>query len=136
MSLVEPAGIHHLRLTVTDLDRSCVFCQNLPGFAVAVESEGPAYPVCTDPARLCDGVAFETNGMLFELHPVAAATNWFDAERVGLDHFSFSAPSTDELSLMTGRLDDLDIAHGQVAGLDSLGIAMLSFSDPDKPTRN
>ncbi|MFE9328860.1 hypothetical protein ACIHDR_48690 [Nocardia sp. NPDC052278] len=100
MFLVESAGIHHLRLTVTDVDHSCVFYQNLQAFAGAVQSEGPVDPVRTDSPRLYDGVVFETDGMLFELHPVASVINWFGSERVGLDDFRFSVRLNDESSLM------------------------------------
>ena len=41
---IAPAGIHHLRLTVTDVRRSREFYTGLLGFQVAVESPPPGDP--------------------------------------------------------------------------------------------
>lgn len=133
MSLIETTGIHHVRLTVTDLSRSRTFYQEVLGFTVVAESAGdPADPqVRADPAQLYGGVVFQTNGILLGLRPVAAASDRFDSGRVGLDHLSFSVSSIGELSQVAMRLDDAGIVHGEVTDLDLFGIAILSFSDPD-----
>ena len=133
MGMIETTGIHHLRLTVTDLDRSRAFYQDVLGFDVAVESQGdPADPaVRSDPARFYGGVVFQTNGMLIGLRPVAEKNDRFDSERVGLDHLSFTVTSPDDLTKAAARLAEAGIEHGEVIELDNLGIAILSFSDPD-----
>ncbi len=133
MTLLDTAGIHHIRLTVTDLDRSRTFYRDVLGFEIAVESAGsPDDPaVRNDPAQFYGGVVFQTNGMLFGLRPVAARSDRFDSERVGLDHLSFTVASVAELDAAAQRLDDADIEHGKVTELPGLGIAILSFSDPD-----
>lgn len=133
MTIVETTGIHHVRLTVTDLDRSKAFYRDVLGFAIAAESPGsPEDPqVRTDPAQLYGGVVFQTNGMLFGLRPVAAPTDRFDSERVGLDHLSFTVPSVDDLTRTATRLTEAGIEHGEVTPLAAFGIAILSFSDPD-----
>jgi catechol 2,3-dioxygenase-like lactoylglutathione lyase family enzyme len=89
--LIETTGLHHVRLTVTDLERSRAFYSDVLRFEVAAESPGsPEDPeVRADPAQLYGGVAFQTNGMLFGLRPVADTGDQFLAERVGLDHLSF-----------------------------------------------
>jgi glyoxylase I family protein len=49
-----PTGdIHHLRLTVTDLDRSRQFYTGLLGFEVAVESPPPGDPAAAEVFRSC-----------------------------------------------------------------------------------
>ncbi len=133
MTIVETTGIHHIRLTVTDIDRSKAFYRDVLGFEIAVESPGrPEDPqVRTDPAQFYGGVVFQTNGMLFGLRPVAEPTDKFDSERVGLDHLSFAAPSLDDLNRTAARLAEAEIEHGEVTPLHGLGIAILSFSDPD-----
>ncbi|WP_330252288.1 VOC family protein [Nocardia sp. NBC_00565] len=133
MTIVETTGIHHVRLTVTDLDRSKAFYRDVLGFAIAAESPGsPEDPqVRTDPAQLYGGVVFQTNGMLFGLRPVAAPTDRFDSERVGLDHLSFTVPSVDDLTRTAARLAEAGVEHGEVTPLEAFGIAILSFSDPD-----
>ncbi|NNH73221.1 VOC family protein [Nocardia uniformis] len=130
---MDTTGIHHIRLTVTDIERSCAFYRDVLGFAIAAESSSsPDDPqVRNDPAQLYGGVVFQTNGMLFGLRPVAAADDHFDSERVGLDHLSFTVSSADELSAAAARLDDADIEHGEITTLEQFGIVILSFSDPD-----
>jgi glyoxylase I family protein len=106
MALIETTGIHHVRLTVTDLERSRAFYRDVLGFEVAAESAGsPDDPtVREDPAQLYGGVVFQTNGMLFGLRPVADAGDRFVSERVGLDHLSFTVSSRNAL-VARDRLD-------------------------------
>lgn len=133
MALLDTTGIHHLRLTVTDIDRSRTFYRDILGFAVVAESpDRPDDPaVRADPARFYGGVVFETNGMLFGLRPVAEADDRFVSERTGLDHLSFAVPSIDDLTAAAMRLSEAEIEHGEIRELPALGIAILSFSDPD-----
>jgi catechol 2,3-dioxygenase-like lactoylglutathione lyase family enzyme len=57
MCMIEISGLHHLRLTVTNLERSKEFDSELIGFEVAAESPGtPEEPaVRNDPAQLYAG---------------------------------------------------------------------------------
>jgi catechol 2,3-dioxygenase-like lactoylglutathione lyase family enzyme len=133
MALIHTSGIHHLRLTVTDLARSRRFYSDVLGFEVAAESPGdvddPA--VRSDPDQLYGGVVFATSGMLFGLRPVADAGDRFDSERVGLDHLSFAVASREELVQARDRLDEHGVEHGDIKDLTAFGIAILSFHDPD-----
>lgn len=133
MGLIQTTGLHHLRLTVTDLARSKAFYADVLGFEVAAESPGsPDDPdVRGDPEQLYGGVVFQTNGMLFGLRPVAAGEDRFDSERVGLDHVSFTVGSRTELEQAAQRLDEHAVPHGEVRDLPDFGIAILSFDDPD-----
>lgn len=133
MALIETTGIHHLRLTVTDLARSRAFYTEVLAFEVAAESPGdPSDPdVRNDPAQLYGGVVFQTNGMLFGLRPVAEAEDRFGSERVGLDHLSFTVASRDKLTEARDKLEARGNPHGEVIDLAAFGIAILSFSDPD-----
>jgi len=133
MALIETTGLHHVRLTVTDLERSRAFYSDVLGFEVAAESPGsPEDPeVRADPAQLYGGVVFQTNGMLFGLRPVADTGDRFVSERVGLDHLSFTVASRDVLVAARDRLEEHGIPHGEVTDLEGFGIAILSFSDPD-----
>jgi catechol 2,3-dioxygenase-like lactoylglutathione lyase family enzyme len=132
MSLINPAGLHHLRITVTDLARSRAFYQDVLGFTVVAESPGdPSDPrVRNDPAQLYGGVVLQTAGLLFGLRPVADPADRFVSERVGVDHLSFSVASLDELCSAAQRLHQ-GVEHGEVKELHEFGIAILSFSDPD-----
>ena len=133
MAEIDTSGLHHLRLTVTDVDRSRAFYSEVLGFTVVAESPGdPADPaVRTDPDQLYGGCVFQAYGMLIGLRPVADPADRFDSERVGLDHISFTVGARDDLTRAAERLRARDIPHGEVRDLPAFGIAILSFSDPD-----
>lgn len=133
MAQVATTGLHHLRITVTDIVRSRAFYRDVLGFEIAAESSGDVDDpeVRADPTQLYGGVVFQTGGILFGLRPVAEATDRFDSTRVGLDHISFSVASVDELHATATRLEEAGIEHGEVKELDDFGIAIISFSDPD-----
>ena len=133
METIATTGIHHLRLTVTDVEVSRKFYSEVLGFEIAAESQGsPDDPsVRNDPAQLYGGVVFQTNGMLFGLRPVADRSDRFVSERVGLDHLSFTVGTRDDLVAARERLEERGVEHGEVIDLPSFGIAILSFSDPD-----
>jgi glyoxylase I family protein len=133
MGIVNTTGLHHLRLTVTNLERSRDFYREVLGFEIAAESPGsPDDPaVRSDPDQLYGGVVFSTNGMLFGLRPVADAQDRFDSERVGLDHLSFTVAGRPDLEEAVRRLDERGVTHGEIRDLKTFGIAILSLSDPD-----
>lgn len=133
MGLITTTGLHHLRLTVTNLERSRAFYSDVLGFEVAAESPGsPNDPaVRDDPEQLYGGVVFQTNGMLFGLRPVAERTDRFDSVRAGLDHISFSVAARSDLDEAAVRLQERGVPHGEVRELTGFGIAILSFEDPD-----
>ena len=133
MSDITTTGLHHLRLTVTDLARSRAFYEDVLGFEVAAESAGhPSDPaVRSDPAQLYGGVVFATNGILFGLRPVAEPADRFVSERVGLDHVSFGVAGRADLDAAITALDARGVPRGEVIELPAFGIAILSFDDPD-----
>jgi glyoxylase I family protein len=131
---IDISGVHHLRLTVTDVGRSKAFYTEMLGFTVLAESPGsPDDPaVRDDPEQLYGGVVFQApGGLIIGLRPVAEAGDRFVSERVGLDHLSFSVASRAELEAARERLESLGIPHGEVRELPAFDIAILSFSDPD-----
>ncbi|ONM49292.1 VOC family protein [Nocardia donostiensis] len=133
MPSIATTGTHHIRLTVTDIQKSRRFYEEVLGFPVAVESPGsPEDPsVRTDPFQLYGGVVFQASGILLGLRPVAAQSDRFDPDRVGLDHLSFSVSSRDDLVAAASRLDKAGIEHGEIIEMGDLGIVILSFDDPD-----
>jgi glyoxylase I family protein len=129
---IEISGIHHLRLTVTDIARSRDFYTRLLGFEIAAESPPAgtaeaeaAYPV------LWGGVVMARGNLLLGLRPVAAAGDRFDEDRVGLDHLSFNVATRAELESAIKLLDENGVQHGDVRELAGFGIAVLPFRDPD-----
>jgi len=128
-----PTGpIHHLRLTVTDLERSRQFYTGLLGFDVAVESPPDDDPAAAETFKvLFGGIVMIRGALLMGLRPMAAAGDRFDADRVGLDHLSFAVDSRAELERAAELLDEAGVPHGQITSLPSFGIDVLSFADPD-----
>jgi glyoxylase I family protein len=128
-----PTGeIHHLRLTVTDLERSRQFYTGLLGFEVAVESPPPDNPSSAEAFKILFGGVVMTRGnLLMGLRPMAPSGDRFDPDRVGLDHLSFSVASRDDLQQALQALEDNGVRHGQITSLPSFGIDVLPFEDPD-----
>jgi glyoxylase I family protein len=124
--------IHHLRLTVTDIARSREFYTKLLGFQVAVESparDDPAFEA-TYPV-LWGGIVMVLGNLLLGLRPLAPAGDRFSADRVGLDHLSFSVASRAELEAAARLFEENGVEHGEIRRLDGFGIDILPFRDPD-----
>src|SRR5487761_377954 len=112
---IELGGIHHIRLTVTDIERSRKFYTELLGFEVAAEAPAsqdpmsdPSYPV------LWGGVVMARGNYLLGLRPVAAKVE-----------------SRAALNAAIKVLDERGVTHGDVRELTSFGICVLPFRDPD-----
>ena len=110
-----PCGdIHHLRLTVTDVQRSREFYTGLLGFQVAVESPPPDDPAAAEAHRvLFGGVVMIRGNLIMGLRPMAPAADHFDPDRVGLDHLSFGVAGREDLEQAVGLFDERGVAHGE-----------------------
>ena len=128
-----PSGdIHHLRLTVCDVQRSREFYTSLLGFQVAAESPPPGDPAEEEVFRvLFGGVVMIRGNLIMGLRPMAPAGDQFDPDRVGLDHLSFGVPSRADLERAVALFDEHGVIHGAITRLPSFGIDVLSFEDPD-----
>lgn len=118
----------HVRLTVTDIERSRKFYEDV--FALPVAFEVP--PDADEQTReqlsfLFGGVIYQLGDSLLGLRPVADDT--FDEDRVGLDHVSFGVGSKSDLDEAASLLDSLGVRH---AGVKDIGAGyILEFRDPD-----
>jgi glyoxylase I family protein len=133
-----PVGqIHHLRLAVTDVQRSKQFYTEVLGFDVAVDAPPPPddenYDAVVD--SLQGGVILVHDGMFVGLRPVdeerANAADRFDPLRVGLDHLSFAVPARAGLEAAAELLDERGVEHGPIRELVPFGLSFLAFFDPD-----
>lgn len=132
MALITSSGFAHVRLTVTDIDRSKAFYDQVFGWPTAVDASGSANEpgVKDSQEKFYGGTVYQTpQGTLFGLRPVGTAT--FDSEHTGLDHVSFAVGSRADLDTAASALADAGIEHGEVNELTDAGIAILSFQDPD-----
>src|SRR5438067_6154399 len=126
---INTGGIHHLRLTCTDVAKSKEFYTGLLGFDVAADSppaDSPgadeAYPV------LWGGCVLVRGALLLGLRPVAPQGDRFDEDRVGLDHLSFAVASRAELEAAAKLFDERGVQHGEIRRLDGFGIDILPFA--------
>jgi glyoxylase I family protein len=120
---IATGGVHHLRLTVTDVDRARDFYSEVLGFTVVMDLS-PGY--------------FLSNGSVglgLGPHPdpaTAAQDDRFDENRVGLDHLSLSVASRDELEQAARILDARGVPRGEIKDLgEAFGLYILAFRDPD-----
>ena len=121
-------SFHHVRLTVTDIDRSRAFYDDVFGLPVAFEVPADADDATREQlAFLYGGVVYALGDSLFGLRPVGG--DRFDADRTGLDHLSFAVDSRADLDAAAAMLDERGIAHD---GVKDIGVgAILEFRDPD-----
>lgn len=113
--------ITHVALTVSDLDRSRSWYQELFGSdPVLDEDTGPFHHV-----------VWLVGGTLVGIHhfPDLKSAESFDERRVGLDHLAFACSDRSELEEWGRHLNDLGIPNGGIVEA-SYGSG-LSFRDPD-----
>lgn len=116
-------NVHHIRLTVTDVERARDFYTGVLGFQLAAEFPTP------------EGVLLSNGDTLLGLRPAGAlggvADDRFAERRVGLDHLSFNAGRRERLDQAARSLDKHGIPRGEIKEMPDLGIAVLAFRDPD-----
>lgn len=125
---IDIQNYHHIRLTVTDIERSRAFYDELFGLPVAFELPDDA-DEATRAALwfLFGGVIYQFGGSLLGLRPVA--DDRFDEDRVGLDHLSFGVGSLADLEGAVQVLEARGVGH---SGIKDVGMAnLLEFRDPD-----
>ncbi len=118
--MTEFPTIHHVALTVSDLERSVPWYQQL------FDAE-PVLDEDTGPFR---HVVWAVGSTLVGLHQFPdGRSETFDERRVGLDHLAFACADRTELERWEARLEALQVAHGGI--VDAGYGAGLSFRDPD-----
>ncbi|MCV7051099.1 VOC family protein [Mycobacterium heidelbergense] len=121
-------SIAHVRLTVTEIERSRRFYESVFGWPVLLEVPDNADEATRDQLSfLYGGVVYDLGGMLLGLRPVA--TDRFDEDRVGLDHIAFRLASRAELDAAAAHLDDVGVRHEPIKDIGPSYI--LEFRDPD-----
>ena len=121
-------SIAHVRLTVTDIERSRQFYESVFGWPVLIEAPESADAATQEALGfLFGGVVYDLGGALIGLRPVAE--DRFHEDRCGLDHMAFRVASKDELDAAAAHLDDIGIEHEPIKDIGPSYI--LEFRDPD-----
>ena len=128
---VSPIGLHHLRLTVTDIARSKAFYTTLFGSEPIIdESAHVDEPgVKESQEQFYGGCVFAVGDQILGLRPVAEPGDTFSSTRVGLDHVGIQVDSSSDLDKAVERLDADGVVHGEITDIGSMLI--LSVQDPD-----
>ena len=122
------SSIAHLRLTVTDIERSRQFYESVFGWPVLIESPDSADAATREALGfLFGGVIYDLGVTLIGLRPVA--TDRFHEDRCGLDHLAFRVAGKAELDDAAAHLDELGVEHEPIKEIGPSYI--LEFRDPD-----
>ncbi|MEN4399754.1 VOC family protein [Mycolicibacterium senegalense] len=125
---ITTSSVAHVRLTVTDIERSRQFYESVFGWPVLIELPQDAEPaVRARLSFLSGGVIYDAGATLIGLRPVGRDA--FDENRTGLDHLAFRLQNIAELDDAAAHLDGLGIAHEPVKDIGPSFI--LEFRDPD-----
>lgn len=120
-------SVHHLALTVTDVDRS------VPWYARVLELEEVARR--EDPETGLRKVVLRSPSEGFSVVLVEHQNTGrppFDERRTGLDHVAFKVSSRSELAEWEARLSEYGVTYTPVANSRTLeGSSVIVFRDPD-----
>jgi catechol 2,3-dioxygenase-like lactoylglutathione lyase family enzyme len=121
MPAIATGAVHHIALTVSDIERSVDFYSRL-GFQRVVD--------------LPNKVLMSNGSVILAVgappNPAQApARDSFSENRIGLDHLSFSVNSRRDLDDAMRYFEQNKLPHGGIEEMAPLGIAALAFRDPD-----
>jgi glyoxylase I family protein len=123
-------GIHHISLTVSDLEASAAWYARLFG-ANRVPMKFPHY----EREETGFGVLLvePRSGLIIGLHTNSANDGApFDEARTGLDHVGLNVAAGPDLQAWTKWLDELGIEHSGIrTGDEPFPFATVVFRDPD-----
>jgi glyoxylase I family protein len=121
-------SIAHVRLTVTDIERSRQFYESVFGWPVLLEvPENADEATRSQFGFLFGGVIYDLGSTLLGLRPVAR--DRFHEDRCGLDHIAFRLGSKEVLEAAVTHLDEVGVAHEPIKDIGPSYI--LEFRDPD-----
>jgi len=123
-------GLHHISITVTDIEASLDWYQRLLG-ANRVPLKFPHFG-CED-TGYGELLIEPRSGVIVGLHTNSGNDGVpFDEARTGLDHVALNVGSREDLQAWTAWLDELGIEHSGIReGQVPFEFATVVFRDPD-----
>lgn len=118
------SGIHHLSLSVIDLERSVRWYGDVLGFAVTARLQRPEF----NRVRLHQPDCDLTITLTCHLD---ASFDGFDERRTGLDHLAFRVASLAELEGFEQRFTQHAVPNSGIKPTPSAAGAMITCRDPD-----
>ena len=122
------AGIHHVGLTVTDVEASAAWYQQVLG--LQREFAEPHHRSDQGGHAVVLGTANRSLSLGLDHHPGNAGEG-FDPTRTGLDHVCFHVASLDELQAWPAHLEAEGIENSGVYAMENMPISLVTFHDPD-----
>ena len=121
MGLPEINGFGHIDLTVTDVERTVRWCEEVHGFTLVNTRDTPNFRLRSviHPCGFFIGFMSHTN----------PTSDRFDERAVGLDHLALRVPDRASLESWTQHFDRLGIEHSGV--LEEQAGPVVVFRDPD-----
>jgi len=120
---VATQGVHHFRLTVSNVDRAVAFYSEVLGFKKLMDLNPGAF-LSNGQVGLGIGPHHDPNR--------AIRGDRFDENRIGLDHLSFGVAGRADLEHAVRILDKRGVPHSEIRDLGpAFGLHILIFRDPD-----
>lgn len=115
--------LHHVALTVTDLDTATEWYRRVLGLDEPVPRDGPTW------RRVLLRAASGGFALSLSVHDATGADDRFDPARVGMDHLAIGCRSREELDRWVAHLDGLGIDHAAVT--EAPHAHLVACHDPD-----
>jgi catechol 2,3-dioxygenase-like lactoylglutathione lyase family enzyme len=121
-------GIHHLGITVSDIERSEAWYGKVLGLKRAFVEAHHDSPVGGYTVVLTNDDGSMDIGL--DHHPENDGTP-FDARRIGLDHLCLGVGNRPALDAWAAHLDALGISHSGIYAIEGHPMAVVNFKDED-----
>jgi glyoxylase I family protein len=122
--VTELAGVSHVALNVTDVERSVAWYGEVLGFK-------PLFRFDTDDFERQVMLHPSGTAVALSRHRHPDADEAYSERRPGLDHLAFAVASQDALEEWAARLTSLGVANQGVQVTPETGSALVAFKDPD-----